>query len=167
MAVAVCKQAGARRVIVTDVNKYRLGLAMECGADAAIDVTDGWGDVKRVAQTLGLVEGFDIGLEMSGNPRAMSLMVDGVRHGGKIAALGIPAKQMAVDMEAVVFKGLTIQGIYGRQVDETWHKMIGLLEQGLVDRIQPVLTHAVSADDYEKAFQIMRSGMAGKVVMQW
>jgi threonine 3-dehydrogenase len=167
MAAAVCKQVGARRVVVTDVNKYRLGLAMECGADAAVDVSNGWGAVKKVSQSLGLVEGFDVGLEMSGKVSAMGLMIESVRHGGKIAALGIPSHHMAVDMEAVVFKGLTIRGIYGRKVDETWYKMIGLLEQGLMDKIRPVLTHSVDADDYESAFRIIRSGMAGKVVMRW
>jgi threonine 3-dehydrogenase len=163
MAVAVAKHAGARHVVITDVNDYRLDLAKQLGADVALNVTKG--SLSEVRKTLHMKEGFDVGLEMSGNPAAFRDMIDSMCHGGKIAMLGIPSEPMPIDWNKVIFNMLTIKGIYGREMYETWYKMNVMLESGL--EIKPVITHRFGADDFEKGFEIMNTGMSGKVVLDW
>ena len=163
MAVAIAKHAGARHVVITDVNDYRLKLAEEMGADFALNVTRG--DLKEVQKKLNMKEGFDVGLEMSGNPSAFGTMIDAMCHGGKIAMLGIPSEPMAIDWNKVIFSMLTIKGVYGREMYETWYKMNVMLEGGL--DIKPVITHRFGADEFEKGFEVMQSGMSGKVVLDW
>lgn len=163
MAVAIAKHAGARHVVITDVNDYRLNLAEEMGADVALNVTQGGlADVKK---KLNMKEGFDVGLEMSGNPSAFRTMIDEMCHGGKIAMLGIPAEPMAIDWNKVIFNMLTIKGIYGREMYETWYKMNVMLESGL--NIKPVITHRFGANEFEEGFEVMQTGMSGKVVLDW
>ncbi len=163
MAVAIAKHAGARHVVITDVNDYRLGLATTLGADVALNVTKG--SLAEVQKQLHMKEGFDVGLEMSGNPAAFRDMVDAMCHGGKIAMLGIPSVPMPIDWNKVIFNMLTIKGIYGREMYETWYKMSVMLESGL--DIKPVITHRFSAEDFEQGFEVMNSGMSGKVVLDW
>jgi threonine 3-dehydrogenase len=163
MAVAVAKHAGARHVVITDVNDYRLDLAKQLGADVALNVTKS--SLAEVRKTLHMKEGFDVGLEMSGNPAAFRDMIDSMCHGGKIAMLGIPSEPMPIDWNKVIFNMLTIKGIYGREMYETWYKMNVMLESGL--EIKPVITHRFGADDFEKGFEIMNTGMSGKVVLDW
>ncbi len=163
MAVAIAKHAGARHVVITDVNDYRLNLAKKLGADVALNVTKG--NLATVQQNLRMKEGFDVGLEMSGNPSAFSSMIDAMCHGGKIAMLGIPSEPMPIDWNKVIFNMLTIKGIYGREMYETWYKMNVMLESGL--DISPVITHRFGADDFEKGFEVMNTGMSGKVVLDW
>ena len=163
MAVAVAKHAGARHVVITDVNDYRLDLARKLGADVALNVTKG--SLAEVRKSLRMKEGFDVGLEMSGSPAAFRDMIDSMCHGGKIAMLGIPSEPMAIDWNKVIFNMLTLKGIYGREMYETWYKMNVMLESGL--DIKPVITHRFGADDFEKGFEVMNSGMSGKVVLDW
>jgi len=163
MAAAVARHAGARQVVVTDVNDYRLELAKAVGVTEAINV--GRDDLGAVQERLGMKEGFDVGLEMSGNPSAFRSMIDNLCHGGKIALLGIPSEPMAIDWNKVIFNMITIKGIYGREMYETWYKMTVMLESGL--NIQPVITHRFSYQDYEEGFAAMLSGQAGKVVLNW
>jgi threonine 3-dehydrogenase len=163
MAVAVVKQAGCRYVVVTDVNPYRLELARKMGATLALDVR-----TERVAEAqkkLGMVEGFDVGLEMSGNPAAFREMLANMCHGGRIAMLGIPAAEMAIDWHTVVFNMLTIKGIYGREMYETWYKMTVMIQSGL--DISPVITHRFHYTEFEKGFAAMNSGQSGKVILYW
>ena len=163
MAVAVVRHAGARYVVISDLNPYRLDLAKKMGATLAIDVrSDSIADAQK---RLGMKEGFDVGLEMSGNDRAFRDMLANMCHGGKIAMLGIPEKEMAIDWTTVVFNMLTIRGIYGREMYETWYKMTVMLQSGL--DISPVITHRFSADDFQKGFDVMLSGQSGKVVLTW
>ncbi len=163
MAVAIAKHAGARNVVITDVNDYRLDLAKQLGADFALNVTKG--NLTDVQKQLRMKEGFDVGLEMSGNPAAFRDMIDAMCHGGKIAMLGIPSEPMPIDWNKVIFNMLTIKGIYGREMYETWYKMNVMLECGL--DIKPVITHRFGADEYEKGFEVMKTGMSGKVVLDW
>lgn len=163
MAVAIAKHAGARHVVITDVNDYRLELAGRLGADVALNVTHG--SLKDVMMSLGMKEGFDVGLEMSGNAVAFAGMIDVMSHGGKIAMLGIPSGPMPIDWNKVIFNMLTLKGIYGREMYETWYKMSVLLEGGL--DIRPVITHRYAADEFEMGFEVMKSGMSGKVVLDW
>ena len=163
MAVAIAKHAGARHVVITDVNDYRLELATQLGADVALNVTKH--SLAEVRKTLRMTEGFDVGLEMSGNPAAFSGMIDAMCHGGKIAMLGIPSEPMSIDWNKVIFNMLTLKGIYGREMYETWYKMNVMLESGL--EIKPVITHRFGADDFEQGFAVMNSGMCGKVVLDW
>ncbi|MDH3585034.1 MAG: L-threonine 3-dehydrogenase [Phycisphaerae bacterium] len=163
MAAAVVRHAGARHVVITDVNPYRLGLAKKMGATRAVDVREQ--SVADVQTELDMHEGFDVGLEMSGNPQAFSDMIANMCHGGKIAMLGIPEKQMAIDWNTVVFNMLTIKGIYGREMYETWYKMTVMLQSGL--DISPVITHRLPCADFEKGFEVMRSGQSGKVILSW
>ncbi len=163
MAVAIAKHAGARHVVITDVNDYRLDLAKQLGADVALNVTKG--NLADVQASLGMKEGFDVGLEMSGNPAAFRDMIGAMCHGGKIAMLGIPSEPMPIDWNTVIFNMLTIKGIYGREMYETWYKMSVLLESGL--DIKPVITHRFGADEFEKGFEVMNTGMSGKVVLDW
>jgi len=163
MAAAVVKHAGARFVVVTDVNEYRLGLAKKMGATVALNVAR-----EKLADTqeqLGMKEGFDVGLEMSGNPAALRQMVDSMAHGGKIAMLGIPAESVPFDWNKVVFSMLTIKGIYGREMYETWYKMTVMLESGL--DIKPAITHRFHYTEFEKGFEAMKTGNSGKVILNW
>ena len=163
MATAIAKHAGARYVVVTDVNDYRLGLASKMGADVALNVSTG--SIADVQQQLGMREGFDVGLEMSGNPTAFREMIDNMAHGGKIAMLGIPAEQIAIDWNKVVFNMLTIKGIYGREMYETWYKMTVMLQSGL--DLAPVITHRFHYTEFEQGFAAMKSGESGKVILNW
>ncbi len=163
MAIPVVRHAGARYVAVTDLNPYRLELARKMGATIALDPRQiSIGEVQR---QLGMQEGFDVGLEMSGTPSAFRDMIANMSHGAKIAMLGIPSKEMAIDWHQVIFNMLTIKGIYGREMYETWYKMTVMLESGL--DITPVITHRFSYRDYDKGFEAMRSGNSGKVILDW
>ncbi len=164
MAAAVVKHAGARYVVITDVNDYRLSLARSMGVSIAHNVKgkEHLGDVQR---RLGMKEGFDVGLEMSGNPQAFHDLLSNMAHGGKIAMLGIPSEPIAIDWNTVVFNMLTIKGIYGREMYETWYQMSVMLESGL--DIRPIITHRFHASEFEKGFEAMRSGESGKVVLDW
>lgn len=163
MAVAIARHAGARHVVITDVNDYRLELAQKMGATRAINVK--YHGLKATMDELGMREGFDVGMEMSGNPMALNDMVKAMNHGGKMALLGIPPEETPIDWNQVIFKGLEIKGIYGREMYETWYKMIAMLQSGL--NVSPVLTHHFSVDDFQHAFQIMASGQSGKVILDW
>jgi len=163
MAIPVVKHAGARHVVITDVNEYRLELARKMGATVALNVSKG--RIADVIKQLGMKEGFDVGLEMSGNPQAFREMLDSMCHGGKIAMLGIPSEPIAIDWNTVVFNMLTIKGIYGREMYETWYQMSVMLDSGL--DIQPVITHRFHYTDFEKGFAAMESGNCGKVVLEW
>lgn len=163
MAVAIAKHVGARHVVITDVNDYRLDLAKKMGATRAVNVTNT--NIKDVMSELGMREGFDVGLEMSGNATAFSSMLETLNHGAKIALLGIFPAEVAIDWSKVVFKGLQIKGIYGREMFETWYKMSSMLESGL--EIAPVITHHFDYQDFDKAFEIMNEGLAGKVILNW
>ena len=163
MAASVVRHAGARFVVVTDVNPFRLELARRMGATLTLDVrTESIADAQR---QLGMMEGFDVGLEMSGEPAAFRDMLENMCHGGKIAMLGIPEREMAIDWNLVVFNMLTIKGIYGREMYETWYKMTVLLQSGL--DISSVITHRFPADRFEEGFDVMRSGRSGKVILDW
>jgi threonine 3-dehydrogenase len=163
MAAAVVRHAGARYVVVTDVNPYRLELAKKMGATLAVDVRHE--SIADAQKRLLMKEGFDVGLEMSGNAAAFRQMLENMCHGGKIAMLGTPAEEMAIDWNAVVFNMLTIKGIYGREMYETWYKMTVMLESGL--DISPVITHRFSYSEFQQGFEVMRSGQSGKVVLTW
>jgi len=163
MAAAVVKHAGARYVVITDVNDYRLELAKKMGVTVAHNVKNG--SLADVQKKLGMKEGFDVGLEMSGNPSAFRDMLDNMAHGGKIAMLGIPSEPIAIDWNIVVFNMLTIHGIYGREMYETWYKMSVMLESGL--DIKPVITHRYHYTEFEKGFEAMKSGESGKVILDW
>jgi threonine 3-dehydrogenase len=163
MAVAIARHAAARYVVATDVNPYRLELAKKMGATRVVDVrTEKLSDVQT---HLGMKEGFDVGLEMSGNPAAFRDMLANMAHGGKVAMLGIPSEEMAIDWNTVVFNMLTIKGIYGREMYETWYKMTVMLQSGL--DISPIVTHRFGYQDFQKGFDAMRSGQSGKVVLTW
>ena len=163
MAVAVAKHVGARHVVITDVNDYRLELARKMGASRAVNVTRE--DIRDIMADLGMTEGFDVGLEMSGNPQAFRTMLQVMQHGGKVALLGIPPPDTAIDWNQVIFKGLEIKGIYGREMFETWYKMVALIQSGL--DISPIITHHFPIDDFEKGFATMLSGQSGKVILEW
>jgi threonine 3-dehydrogenase len=163
MATAIVKHAGARYVVVTDLNPYRLELAKKMGATLTLDVREG--RLKDVQKELGMKEGFDIGLEMSGSGEAFKEMLANMCHGGKIALLGIPTAELAIDWNTVIFNMLTIKGIYGREMYETWYMMQSMIQTGL--NIAPVITHRFHYTEFEKAFEVMRSGQSGKVVMDW
>lgn len=163
LSAAVARHAGARNVVVTDVNPYRLELAKKIGVSRAVDVrSEKLADVQK---ELGMAEGFDVGLEMSGNPSAFNDMLDNMAHGGKIAMLGIPEKEMSIDWNKVVFNMLTIKGIYGREMYETWYKMTVMVQSGL--DIAPVITHRFPFEEFEKGFAAMNSGESGKVILKW
>jgi len=163
MAAAVARHAGARYVVITDVNPDRLALAQKVGVTLAVDPRKT--PLPDVQRQLGMREGFDVGLEMSGSPAAFREMIANMSHGAKIAMLGIPAGEMAIDWHHVIFNMLTIKGIYGREMYETWYKMTVMLESGL--DISPVITHRFPWRDYEKGFDAMRSGKSGKVILDW
>ena len=163
MAAAIVRYAGARHIVVTDLNPYRRELASRMGATLAIDPTER--DLADVQRELGMSEGFDIALEMSGSAAALQSSIANMAHGGRIAVLGIPTGETAVDLEKIVFNMLTIKGIYGRQMYETWYQMSVLVESGL--DIAPVITHRFSHRDFEEAFAVARSGESGKVILDW
>jgi threonine 3-dehydrogenase len=163
MAAAVVRHAGARYVVITDVNEYRLDLARKVGVNLALNVKET--SIADAQKTLGMQEGFDVGLEMSGNASAFRDMIHNLSHGAKIAMLGIPAGEMAINWREVIFNMLTIKGIYGREMYETWYKMTVMLESGL--DIRPVITHRFGYQDFEQGFEAMRSGNAGKVILDW
>ncbi|HET6440167.1 MAG TPA: L-threonine 3-dehydrogenase [Anaeromyxobacter sp.] len=163
MASAIARHVGARHVVVTDVNDYRLKLAARLGASRVVNV--GREDLQAVMRELGMREGFDVGLEMSGNGRAFRQMLEVMNHGGRVALLGIMPGEEAVDWGQVVFKGLLLKGIYGREMYETWYKMIAMLESGL--DISPVITHRFPISEFQRAFEVMRSGQSGKVILDW
>jgi threonine 3-dehydrogenase len=163
MAAAVARFAGARHVAITDVNPRRLELARKAGIPVTVDSRST--PLKDVQKQLGMHEGFDVGLEMSGSPAALREMLENMSHGGKIAILGIPADEIAINWSNVIFNMLTIKGIYGREMYETWYKMTVMLESGL--DISPVITNRFSWRDYERGFEVMRTGEAGKVILDW
>jgi threonine 3-dehydrogenase len=163
MAAAIAKHSGARKVIITDVNEYRLDLARKMGATQAVNVTKK--SLDEVMKEEGMNEGFDVGLEMSGNPQAFAEMIRTLRNGAKIALLGILPKETQIPWDQVAFKGLLMKGIYGREMYETWYKMTAMLQSGL--DISPVLTHRFSYKDYRQAFELMKSGMSGKIILDW
>ena len=163
MAVAIARQAGARKVVITDVNPSRLALAARMGATRAVDVSKQY--LTDVQRELGMKEGFDVGLEMSGQPAALNDMIDNMTHGGKIALLGIMPGAASIDWNKVVFNMLTIRGIYGREMYETWYKMTALIQSGL--DITPVITHRFAFTDFQQGFDLMRSGKSGKIVLSW
>lgn len=163
MAVALARKAGARHVVITDVNDYRLELAHQMGACRTVNVARE--SLTDTMASLGMTEGFDVGLEMSGNPKALNDMITNMCHGGKIALLGIQPPGTAIDWDAVVFKGLYLKGIYGREMFETWYKMTAMLQGGM--DISPIITHRFSYADFQQGFDVMRSGKSGKVILEW
>ena len=163
MAVAIAKKSGARKIVVTDLNPGRLALAQRMGATRTVDISHE--NLHDVQHELGMKEGFDVGLEMSGSPAALATMIDNMTHGGRIALLGIMTDQAAIDWHKVVFNMLTIRGIYGREMYETWYKMTALIQSGL--DITPVITHRFPFTEFEQGFELMRSGRSGKIVLDW
>ncbi len=163
MAVPIAKMAGARKVVITDVNPYRLDIARKMGATMAIDVRET--KLQDAMEELGMKEGFDVGLEMSGNPKAFTDMLDVMVNGGRIAMLGIMPGNAAIDWNLVVFHGLTIKGIYGREMFETWYKMTALIQSGL--DISPIITHRFPYTDFIEGMELMKSGQSGKIVLDW
>jgi threonine 3-dehydrogenase len=161
MAIPVARHAGARHIVITDMNPFRLDLARKMGATLAINPADT--TLPQVQKQLGMTEGFDVGLEMSGNPLALKDMIANMSHGGKIALLGIPSKEIPMDWREVIFNMITIKGIYGREMYDTWYKMSVMIESGL--NISPVITHRFAIDDFEQGFEAMVSGQTGKVVL--
>jgi len=163
MAVSICNFVGARHVVITDVNDYRLDLARKMGASRAINVSHE--RISDVFEELNMSNGFDVGLEMSGNPDAFKDMLENMYHGGKIALLGLLPESTQINWDDIIFKGLHVKGIYGREMYETWYKMTQMLRSGL--DISPVLTHKLPIDDFQEGFDIMESGNCGKVVLEW
>ena len=164
MAASIARHAGARHVVITDVNDYRLALAREMGAaNRVVDVSTE--SLEDVMKELGMREGFDVGLEMSGNGVAFNQMLANMENGGKVALLGIPGKDTVIDWNNVIFKGLFIKGIYGREMFETWYKMTSMIQSGL--NMEPIITHRYHVDNYAEAFDVMASGKSGKVVLDW
>jgi threonine 3-dehydrogenase len=163
MCIPVVRHAGARYVVVTDLNPYRLELARKLGATLAVNAAET--SIAETQKRLGMQEGFDVGLEMSGNPAAFRDMIANMSHGARIAMLGIPNKEMPIDWRQVIFNMLTIKGIYGREMYETWYKMTVMLDSGL--DITPVITHRFEYKDFEQGFAVMQSGQSGKVILDW
>lgn len=162
MAAAISQHVGARYVVVTDLNSYRLDMAQKLGADRVVDAS---ADLTAVMDELGMTEGFDVGMEMSGSGEAFGQMLDVMNHGGRVALLGLPPDLVTIDLKAVIFKGLTLKGIYGRLIFETWYKMAALLQGGL--DVAPVITHRFPVADFEDAFAMSGSGQSGKVLLEW
>ncbi len=163
MAVGICRQNGARRIIVTDVNQYRLDIAKQMGAHAVVNLAHD--KLEDAMREQGMVEGFDVGLEMSGNGAALNQLLKSMRNGGKVALLGIAGPGTVIDWNDVIFKGLTLQGIYGRKMYETWYKLMAMIEAGL--DLSPIITHRFHYTEYEKGFEAMNSGHSGKVILDW
>jgi threonine 3-dehydrogenase len=162
MAAAISQHVGARYVVVTDLNSYRLDMAQKLGADRVVDPS---ADLTAVMDELGMTEGFDVGMEMSGSGEAFGQMLDVMNHGGRVALLGLPPDLVTIDLKAVIFKGLTLKGIYGRLIFETWYKMAALLQGGL--DVASVITHRFPVNDFEDAFAMSGSGQSGKVLLEW
>jgi threonine 3-dehydrogenase len=163
MAIAICKHAGAKNVVITDINPYRLKLAEKMGATKVVNAMEE--SLDDVMRELGMTEGFDVGLEMSGNETAFRSMLSAMNHGGKVSLLGIPPGEMAIDWNEVIFKGLIIKGIYGREMYETWYKMAAMIQSGL--DVSGVITHRLHINDFQKGFDAMESGLCGKVILDW
>lgn len=163
MAAGICRQNGARRVIVTDVNQYRLDIAKKMGAHAVVNLKQD--KLEDTMRAQGMVEGFDVGLEMSGNGAALNQLLKSMRNGGKVALLGIAGPGTVIDWNDVIFKGLTLQGIYGRKMYETWYKLMAMIEAGL--DLTPIITHRFHYTEFEKGFEAMNSGHSGKVILDW
>jgi threonine 3-dehydrogenase len=163
MAVAIARFAGARHIVITDINDYRLALARKMGATVALNVKTG--SLDDTMRELGMEEGFYVGMEMSGNAAAFRDMLRTMHHGGKVALLGIPPDETAIDWNKVIFKGLILKGIYGREMFETWYKMSSMLQSGL--NIEPVITHRLPVDRFQDAFELMESGQSGKIILNW
>lgn len=163
MAAAIARHVGARNIVITDVNEYRLGLARKMGATRAVNVSSE--NLRDVMDELRMTEGFDVGMEMSGVPSAFSSMLEAMNHGGKVALLGIPPPNTAIDWNHVIFKGLEIKGIYGREMFETWYKMVAMLQSGL--DLTPIITHHFPVAQYQDGFVAMLSGSSGKVILDW
>ena len=163
MAALIVKLAGARNIVITDINDDRLNLAKEMGVPTVVNVTKE--KLSDVVKNLGMTEGFDVGLEMSGSPKALNDMINVMFHGGSIALLGILPSSAAVDWEKIVFNGLTIRGIYGRKMFETWYKMTAMIQSGL--DISKIITHRFSYKDYKEAFELMKTGKSGKIILNW
>lgn len=163
MATAIAKKAGARNVVITDVNEYRLDLARKMGATRAVNISTT--SIDDVMKSLNITHGFTVGLEMAGHPQALATQIEKVRHGGNIALLGILPPGTGIDWNHVIFKMLTLKGIYGREIFSTWYKMTSMIESGL--DLAPIITHQFHIDDYEKGFEVMMSGQSGKVILNW
>jgi threonine 3-dehydrogenase len=163
MAVAIARYAGARHIVITDINDYRLDLARQMGATRALNVSSE--SIDQTMLDLGMEEGFDVGMEMSGNPGAFRDMLRTMHHGGKIAMLGIPPEEMSIDWTEVIFKGLVLKGVYGREMFETWYKMSSMLQSGL--NIEPIITHHFAIDEFQSGFELMESGQSGKIILHW
>ena len=163
MAAAAAKHAGARFVVITDLNEYRLSLARKLGATYAVNIQNE--KLQNVMKNLGMTEGFDIGLEMSGNDAAFRQMLEYMNHGGKVSLLGLPSPDTKIDWNIVIFKGLLIKGIYGREIYETWYKMTSMLQSGL--NLDPIITHEFNIDEFQQGFDAMLSGKSGKVILNW
>ena len=163
MASAIVRHIGARHVVVTDVKRYRLDMAAKHGASRVVDVTHE--SIASTMSELGMTEGFDVGLEMSGNPAAFRELLRTMHHGGSVALLGIPPGDTAIDWNQVIFKGLVLKGIYGREMFETWYKMASMLQSGL--DISPVITHHLPMTEYRTAFETMNTGKSGKIILDW
>lgn len=163
MAVAVARHVGARYIVITDVNEYRLALAKKMGASLALDIQKT--SLNEAMDMLGMREGFDVGLEMSGNPKAFSDMLDHMNHAGKVALLGFLPRETQINWNNIIMKGLQVKGIYGREMFDTWYKMISMLQSNL--NISPVITHEFHYTEYQKAFDTMLSGLSGKIIMSW
>jgi len=163
MAAAIARHVGARYVTITDINPYRLKLAEKMGVTRAINPREK--TLREVMRELGMTEGFDVGLEMSGNPQAFQSMLETMNNGGRVAILGIFPKPVEIDWSQVIFKGLHLKGIYGREMFETWYKMTTMLQSGL--DISPVITHRLKIDEYEEGFRVMKAGQSGKVILEW
>ena len=163
MAVAICNYVGARHIVITDVNEFRLELAQKMGATKVVNVSKE--KIEDVISDLGMSNGFDVGLEMSGNPEAFKSMLNNMYHGGRIALLGLLPETTQINWDDIIFKGLHVKGIYGREMFETWYKMTQMLRSGL--DISKVLTHTFPIDEFQKGFDIMETGNCGKVVLEW
>ena len=163
MCVAICKHSGAKNIVITDINEYRLAIAKELGASKTINIKND--SIDNHLEKLGIKYGFDVGLEVSGNPKAFNSMLTNMYHGGSIALLGILPNNTLIDWDDVIFKGLRIKGIYGREMYETWHKMVQILRGGL--NVKKILTHTFSVSDYQEAFDILDIGQCGKVILEW
>jgi threonine 3-dehydrogenase len=163
MACRIARFVGARHIVITDVNEYRLDLARRMGATVALNIRSA--SIADAMRTLGMTEGFDVGFEMSGHPQALGDLLPAMHHGGKVALLGLPPGPVTVDWNEVIFKGLTLKGIYGREMFETWYKMASMLQSGL--SIDPIISHRLPFTEYAQAFEIMRSGQSGKIILDW
>ncbi len=163
MAAAICRHAGARHIVITDLNPYRLELAKKMGVTTTVNIRER--TLEDVQDELDMKEGFDVGLEMSGSPAALQGMIDSMCHGGRLAILGIPARDLTIDWEKVVFNMLTLKGIYGREMYETWYMMTSMIKSGL--DLRPIITHHFPYTQFEEGFEVMRSGNSGKVILDW